>query len=265
VASLLRVFSCVLLCSVLALSLPTAAEVEGARLQHLIEALAKRDYRIRLQAAVVLARLKDRRSVPALITALGDGHPLVRGMVARALGMTGDTRALAPLGERLNDQDAMVRKRAQAAIEQIRKEGVVIPKRPRVLVRLAAVGDKTKQGKSLVPELRRLWAERIEKSPGLQLTVKRRPTPGEKIYEVTSSITELTQRKNGDMMETTCSVSLVLGDHRGSIVMMTSGGATVQVSGRKVPANRLTALQTTALEGAISSAHSNLLRFLASR
>jgi hypothetical protein len=238
---------------------PCAARID--RVQRLTEMLGDRDYRVRLQAALALGKLKDKRAVPALIRALGDRHPLVRGMVAVSLGTVGDSRAALPLKDRLIDADPLVRKRAKEALDLLHKH----PSRRSVLVRLGSVGDRTRHGRALVPELRRLWGERIGKSPGLELTSARTPNKGQKIYEVTSSITELKSRRQGSYIETTCSISVILGDHRGSIVMMTTGGATVQVQSKVNAPHNENAMQTSALEGAITSAHANLVRFLATR
>jgi hypothetical protein len=230
---------------------PPANAARIDRVPRLVDALSDRDYRVRMQAALMLAKLKDRRAVPGLVRSLNDAHPIVRGVVAHTLGLMGDSRALAPLRERLSDHNALVRRKA--------REALTLLQRP-VLVRLASIGDRTKRGSALVPELRRLWAERIEQSPGLRLAPQRLEK-GQQLYEVTSTITELSSRRQGTYTETKCSISLVLGDQKGSIVMMTSGGATVHVEGGR----NESALQATALQGAISSAHANLMRFLASR
>ncbi len=113
--------------------------------------------------------------------------------------------------------------------------------------------------------LRRIWTLRIEGTPGIQLAASHADSRGQKVYEVTSAITELSLRRRGKVVETTCSVSVVLGDQRGAILMMTTGGATVQVEGRSVGRSGAAAMQTTALEGAVASAHSNLVKYLATR
>ena len=230
---------------------PPANAARVDRVRRLVESLADRDYRVRMQAALMLAKLKDRRAVPGLVRSLNDSHPIVRGVVAHTLGLMGDGRALVPLRERLSDGDSLVRRKAREAIDLLQQP---------VFVRVASVGDRTQRGSALVPQLRRLWTERIEQSPGLRLAPERL-VKGQKMYEVTSTITELSSRRQGTYTEAKCSVSLVLGDQKGSIVMMTSGGATVHVEGGRNDS----ALQATALQGAISSAHANLMRFLASR
>jgi hypothetical protein len=221
-------------------------EVSGTRIQRLVELLADRNYKVRLQSALALGQLRDRRAVPALVSALADRHPLVRATASHALGLIGDSRAATPL-----------RGRSRAALDQLRATQRV------VLLRLGDVGDRTRRGSSLLPQLRRLWLDRIQRSPGVRL-LEGKPQPGapNRIYEMTSAITQLTLRTEGSVTETTCSVSVVLGDSNGSIVMMTSGGATVQVRSRYTNPS---AAQSSALENAVASAHSNVLKFLASR
>ncbi len=217
-------------------------------------------------AALALGQLRDRRAVTSLIGALRDTHPLVRAMAAHALGQTGDSRAVTPLGDRLRDRDALVRKRARIALDEIRRQSAAPARGGKLVVlRLGGMGDRTRRGAALLPELRRLWVSNIQKSPGLRLADAGIPS-GSRVYEVNASITELSQRQSGGMTETTCNISVVLGDGRGSIVMMTSGGATVQVQNRgNLPRSQVVAMQASALESAVATAHSNVIKFLASR
>lgn len=67
-------------------------------------------------AAIVLGNSRDVRAVPALIGALHDDEPLVRGAAAWALGRFDDARALAALHDRLTiEEDASVRGELQSA------------------------------------------------------------------------------------------------------------------------------------------------------
>ncbi|MGZ3426598.1 MAG: HEAT repeat domain-containing protein, partial [Polyangia bacterium] len=50
-------------------------------------------YKVRVQAALVLGKLNDRRAVPALIQALHDENETVRGVAATSLGRIGDKSA----------------------------------------------------------------------------------------------------------------------------------------------------------------------------
>ena len=50
------------------------------------------NYKVRVQAALVLGKLGDARAVQPLIKALGDQNKTVRGIAASALGQLGDRR-----------------------------------------------------------------------------------------------------------------------------------------------------------------------------
>jgi hypothetical protein len=247
-----------------------AADLPAGRLQRLLDLLTDRDYRVRLQAAIALGQVRDTRTVPALIRRLDDPNALVRGMVAAALGEIGDSRASTPLRERLKDKDSLVRRHARASLEQIQKaskapDGRATSNGRTILLRLGGVGDRTRQGQVLIPELRRLWTERISQTPGIRLVSGSANSPGQKVYEVNASITQLSSHHRGDLVETTCSVSVVVGDHHGSILMMTSGGATVQVQSQTFSKSQEPALRASALANAVASAHSNVVKFLAAR
>ncbi len=60
---------------------------------------------LRRNAAVALGNLKDARAVPALVRALADGDPIVRGHAAWALGQIGGRNAQAALRTRLAGED----------------------------------------------------------------------------------------------------------------------------------------------------------------
>src|SRR5947207_660294 len=61
-------------------------------------------WRVRLQAAVVLGKLRDGRAVPSLLRALGDENETVRGLSAQVLGDLGDSAAIAAL-EQVHKRD----------------------------------------------------------------------------------------------------------------------------------------------------------------
>jgi epoxyqueuosine reductase len=68
--------------------------------------------------AVALGNSGDRRAVPALVKALGDEEPLVRGHAAWALGRLGGEEALLALREALQEEkDAMVLEEISHALE----------------------------------------------------------------------------------------------------------------------------------------------------
>ena len=88
------------------------------------------DYKVRLSAALNLAKIGDKRAIPVFIKALKDSDKTVRGVAAAGLGklVTGatskDTRgkAMAALKSSAGgDGNAFVRKQAQKAYDQIRQ------------------------------------------------------------------------------------------------------------------------------------------------
>lgn len=80
------------------------------------------DYKQRMTAAMALARRKDKRAVPALIAALKDPHPMVRGVVAGVLGKLGDHRAIPALESLLSTaQEQFLRSQAKEALMALKR------------------------------------------------------------------------------------------------------------------------------------------------
>lgn len=75
--------------------LKLAPSIDGAQMQSRLRGSA--DKHERAQAAVILGVLADKTAVPALIDALADRAPYVRGYAAIALSSLADPRALEPL------------------------------------------------------------------------------------------------------------------------------------------------------------------------
>src|SRR4051812_24204497 len=85
------------------------------------------NWKVRMQAASVLGRLKDKRGVPALVRALSDGSESVRGVAAGALGEIGDAWAQAALQRALRDPSQLVRDQAQVALESLQPAAGAAP------------------------------------------------------------------------------------------------------------------------------------------
>src|SRR5579859_7499542 len=74
-------------------------------------------YKVRVQAALVLGKLRDKRAVPTLIQALKDPNESVRGVAATSLGQIADKEAANALQEATNDPSEFVRNQARRALE----------------------------------------------------------------------------------------------------------------------------------------------------
>ncbi|MBW2734887.1 MAG: HEAT repeat domain-containing protein [Deltaproteobacteria bacterium] len=267
------------LVSMVALSPRAARAVSTSRLARIFRALSDSDQRVRIQALVALAKLKDRRAVPRLITVLRkDRSSIARALAAAALGTIGDVRAAPALRAKLADRSRRVRGQARIALARLMitptpsgralTKYVHIPKRkrppgPRVLVTLGSMGAKTAKGRRHRKLLHRLWRDKVASTTEVGLLEAGEPVPKgqQKVYGVSSSITKLKRVRTGRLVKTTCMVSVMV-DQGGSIVMMTTGGATVEVSTRRFSRRDAQQSEQSALENAIASAHQNLMRYL---
>jgi len=94
----------------------TSPHLGAGAISRAIQLLGDGSPKVRLQAAVTLGVLADRRGIPALIDALRDPHDMVRAVVSAALGRACDARALVALTELMADEGhALVRRQAQRA------------------------------------------------------------------------------------------------------------------------------------------------------
>jgi HEAT repeat protein len=76
-------------------------------------------FKSRLQAAIFLGKMQDKRAVDALISTLKDEDYAIRGACAIALGNIGDAKATKPLLLLLKDSEALVRKEAVKALVKL--------------------------------------------------------------------------------------------------------------------------------------------------
>lgn len=222
-------------------------------------------WRVRLQAAVVLGRLHDPRGAPALMRALSDPLETVRGMAAQVLGDLGDQEAVAALERLKRDPSPFVRGQATVALGKLTgapPPELLKPSAHALHVEVGGIGSKTALATpELTRRLREFIVRELMQTPGL--TMEGAPRNG---YLIDSAITSLSHRTIGSTIEITCEVSLIVGRLPSkAMVMMTSGGATVQTSKANLRPDKEQALEVDALEGAVHGAHENLLAFLKSQ
>lgn len=246
-----------------------AMGVSQARLDRILRALSDPDLRVRVQALVVLVRLKDRRAVSRVVRVLiSDRSESCRALAAAALGAAGDSRAIAPLQRRLSDPSSRVRRQVRVALARLAptkstvgKDNGLKQKKARILVRLGSMGANVRRDRRLKTMLRGLWKAHVARSPAGIALFKGRARPSQKVYKVNSSITRFTRVRQGSVVQTTCTISVVV-DHNGAIVMMTSGGATVEVSAGNFQQRDAQRVDRSVLETAVASAHRNVVTYL---
>lgn len=147
-----------------------------ARTDYLINMLENGgNYRIRVQAATTLGKLRSTAAVPALVKSLGDENELVVISAATALGQIGDPSVIPEL-EKANGGTPS--KAAKSQIETtlrilraLSSGGAVVSEadmKPRFLIRVDAMGDSSGGMRKDIPEtLRKVVEERATREPGV--------------------------------------------------------------------------------------------------
>jgi hypothetical protein len=232
-------------------------------------------YKVRVSAALVLGKKKDKRAVPALKKVLGnDGHYAVRATAAQALGMIGDKGAIPALEKAQSDSHDFVRARAKTALAGLSSSAPPKPEpvpvavksgRERFYVGLGSVGDKSKRaGPDMVKRMREFVVRELEHTP--EVTTRLDGTGrGRKLkgFTIEGSITEIKKTASRNYVEISCEVSYVVGSYPSrSIIMMTTGGATIQTPKGQFRNHQEPGIKVSALEEAVRGAHQNLLAFL---
>jgi hypothetical protein len=110
---------------IVALLLIAAAPASADKIDTLTRTLMQDpSYKVRVQAALVLGKLNDRRAVPALMQALHDENETVRGVAATSLGRIGDKSSANALQmSATSDASEFVRSQAKRALELVANGG----------------------------------------------------------------------------------------------------------------------------------------------
>jgi HEAT repeats len=267
-----------ILCALLLLAVGGRAHADhGEHFAKLERATKDGSWRVRLQAAYVLARQKSPHGAPLLQNLLIDENDSVREVAATGLGeLVGMSpaelsQARQALERATGDSSAQVRARAQAALDKLGASSSsgttgasiapIAPVRPHdgVRVVIGGVGAKPKNvSPDMTRRLRDLLVREFSATP--ELVIGGQPVTG---FLIDSSITALSRRTTHDFVEVDCEISVIVGRLPSkAVVMMTSGGATVQEPRADFRPERGSSLEADALEGAVKGAHENLLTYL---
>lgn len=241
----------------------------------LIDTLANaRSFKVRVQAATVLARMKDPRAPQALARAsASDPHPIVRVLSLRLLAKSAaNDKSLSPqvrvtLNRALDDRDPGVRRQATASLAEMdaRAAAAAARTRPRgaTVVAVGHMGDRTGRASPAFRE--RLRAEIVSllaRDP--RISVADKPTAAGVTFLVDGTISKL-DFASGHEVEITCAVELVISRPPRGIMTIASGEAIVQKPKSFYKPAQREQMQQEALDNAVRSAHENVARFLASQ
>jgi hypothetical protein len=234
-----------LLVVIAALAMPAAAHAaDSAKIDELGKAVVEDgNYKVRVQAALVLGKLADPRAVAPLIKALGDVNKTVRAMAAQALGQIGDGSATEPLRALLTkESDAFVRTQIEKALASLGGGGgggAVAGRKARVYL---SFGPFTGGVKSAGAEAARTIADSLSrelgKLPVVTLTLSAADQhnfakSGLLGFYIDGNITRLEDVIAAGTSETNCDVKVMVARWpTKSIIMWTSAGASLQSGSR---------------------------------
>jgi hypothetical protein len=249
-------------------------------------------FKVRIQAAAVLARMKDPRVVGALgRAATSDDHPAVRAQAVRLLGRNpggeaSDARAREAIGRALKDPNAGVRAAAGAALAALDARARRLPKKAAVLeastqappapvappprtvggkrvIAVGAMGDRSgKASATMRDRMRKEVAKNLRADPALAVAeIPARDAVGVASFVVDGVISKLEHVTRGSDVETICAVELVVSRPPRGILLVSTGEAIVQRPRATVRPQSREAIEAEALTHAVRSAHDNLNRF----
>jgi hypothetical protein len=256
------------------------------RTERLIELLRNSgNYRVRVQSAQSLGRIRDPSTVEPLVESLRDEHPAVRAAAALALGRIGSAEAVPALRRLVADQDqpAEVVSQAQGAIQQIQtmsqlsssssQQSSSSSGETRFYIGVGEMGNTTgRRTGELEKTLERLVRDELGRTEGVKLapaqetpaqTKRALQGKGWTGYFVQGSVTRL-EAVSGQI-HAVISI-MILSNPERDLRMMLQGRGTAAISGQHDPSPaEQRSLEDSALEGAVRGAISRLSQQLTSR
>jgi hypothetical protein len=198
------------------------------------------NYKVRVQAALVLGKLGDTRAVQPLIKALGDQNKSVRGIAAAALGQLGDPSALEPLRDLLKQEsDPFARGQTEKAIAVLSGGGGAAKRGAKIYVNMGGFGGGVK---SAGPDAAKILHEALSRELGKMPIVTLSLSPADQHnfgktgmsgFYIDGNITKLEESSAAGASETSCDVKVMVARWpQKSIIMWTNAGASVQSGSR---------------------------------
>jgi HEAT repeats len=234
-----------------------AAPAAKVKVDELCKALIEdSNYKVRVQAAIVLGKLGDVTAVPSLTKALDDPNKTVRAIAASALGQLGDGKAVEPLRALLQrETEPFVKGQAEKALASLRTALDAAAARAASAANAANLANASKKAKIylsfgpftgasktigadaarvihdvLQKELSKLQVVTTTLSPTDQ---KNFPKSGLLGFYIDGNITRLDDTASGGGSETSCDVKVLVARWPSkSIILWTNAGASLQSGSR---------------------------------
>jgi HEAT repeat protein len=226
-------------------------------------------YKVRVDAALVLGKLHQQRSVPALAVATKDGHPAVRASAVRALGLIAAPSARDAIVAALHDPVPSVRRMAREALRSLGEveDGAPretsepgIHRRPAKLsIAVKPVGDPQHQaGPVLRSHMRDFLVEQLRPLGTVS------PDEDHATYAIDGVIKHLVVSRGGPDVEVICAVQLIVMRQPGNaLFLLTSGEGRVQKPRRQFRPQLQASMELQAVEVAVRGASEDLISQLA--
>ena len=209
--------------------------VQAGKVEDLSRLLLESDsYKVRVQAAQLLAKLGDPAAVPALSRALSDSNKTVRWMAVQALGRLGDPAAVPAIKTMLaREKDGSVRSQAEKALASL---GPGTRKGARIFLTFGSFrGGARSADNSALEVLRTALRRELSKLPTVTFEENRSGNTGSGGpvgFLIDGNVSRLDDALSGSA-EINCDVKVMVARWPSkSIILWTSAGAAVQGGGR---------------------------------
>jgi len=226
---------------------------------------ADTNYKVRVQAALVLGKMGDPSGAPCLTRALDDANRTVRAVAAEALGQLGNRDSLQALrGLAKSDLDPFVRTQAEKAVALLSAAPAGGGGKAKIFLAFGPFSGGVKQAAG---EPVRIVHDTLQgelgKIPTITLTANAAPggkPGGQAGFWIDGNISKLDDVTSGAGSETSCGVKVMVARWPSkSIISWTSAEASVQAGSR--PRDRENA-RRECLEATASQLAEDLAKFL---
>lgn len=214
------------------------------------------DYKVRLSAALSLAKLGDKRAIPAFQSALFDKDKTVRGAAAVSLGKLVDATTPEPKrAQIMKDLTTMIAKESSDSVKKQAEKSLATIKAidggggssttvasGSVFVDIGPMSSKSESGDNTkLKTLMRSTTEKTFKSKGQPMMIAwpggksptRKDLDAKKVagFHVDGTLTELTVKEKGAAATVSCKVSMLIATFpEKSVFGFLNGGASVTAS-----------------------------------